>query len=625
VSRLSVVRISAMASSGYGLRRDRTRRVEAFFMNQSEDPNVQRDAVLRATTEGPMDAFQSISTQSTPLKPYEHSRYTGSHIPHYLVRRESRHMRMQRHFKGKPRGPPEVASVQSEPSVASDPDVAQNSKTLKDDVTSLLAEIRTLGTDITSLKNDVSADQGKQQVPEENVGELPAEDDEEQMGVFKRHVLALKAMFFTWFSLLLFAFPLGILSSDYCLGWGPVPTFWLNFLALIPLAKILGDATEELDAGLDNEVLSGLLNATFGNAVEMIFTIQSLRKGMFALVKYSLLGSILSNSLLVLGCAFFFGGIIEREADAKLDDGPAPDGPPPDGAGRLGSVSEDRPLMDKSASHWHLVKEKEQSFVASGASTMVSMSMLLVSCMSWALPTVFAQALDDTAEGKATMLSVSRMTSIIMVTAYGAYLVFQLLTHRDLVQKYNEGGDDDDDDDGEFMGLSVAASVLVLFTVAMLTALSSQLLVDTIDATVADSSLTTHFIGIILLPIVGNACEHAAAVRFAVINKPGLAVSIAVGSSTQVSLLVIPFSVIMGWVLDKNMDLDFGFLNTVVLTISVLVVLSMVVNGRSNWLEGWVLCSSYIIIAVMYWQTRSTDAGDSGFMLNLSPWKSWSP
>merc|ERR1719322_2296290 len=173
--------------------------------------------------------------------------------------------------------------------------------------------------------------------------------------------------------------------------------------------------------------------------------------------------------------------------------------------------------------------------------------------------------------------------------------------------------------------MTIWCSILLLFATTVATAISSEFLVRVLRDVVDQCGMSELFIGVILLPIVGNACEHVAAVRFAVLNKPGLAVSIAVGSSTQVSLLVIPFSVIMGWVLDKKMDLDFGFLNTVVLTISVLVVLSMVVNGRSNWLEGWVLCSSYIIIAVMYWQTRATDAGDSGFMLNLSPWKSWSP
>lgn len=107
--------------------------------------------------------------------------------------------------------------------------------------------------------------------------------------------------------------------------------------------------------------------------------------------------------------------------------------------------------------------------------------------------------------------------------------------------------------------------------------------------------------GIILLPIVGNACEHAAAVRFAMQDKLGLSVSIAVGSSTQIALFVVPFSVLIGWACGRSMDLDFGTLNTSMITLSVIVLLSMVVDGQSNWLQGYLLCSVYAIIAVMYW------------------------
>merc|ERR1712203_1257463 len=107
---------------------------------------------------------------------------------------------------------------------------------------------------------------------------------------------------------------------------------------------------------------------------------------------------------------------------------------------------------------------------------------------------------------------------------------------------------------------------------------SSQMLVDTIEVLTEGGRLSEAFIGIILLPIVGNACEHAAAVRFAVNDKPGLAVSIAVGSSTQVALFVVPFSVIVGWAMDRPMDLNFGSLNTTVMLISVLVVLTIVLD-----------------------------------------------
>merc|ERR1711972_978005 len=127
------------------------------------------------------------------------------------------------------------------------------------------------------------------------------------------------------------------------------------------------------------------------------------------------------------------------------------------------------------------------------------------------------------------------------------------------------------------------------------------MLVDTIEVLTEGGKLSEHFIGIILLPIVGNACEHAAAVRFALQDKMGLSVSIAVGSSTRIALFVVPFSVRSAWVMQKPMDLNFGMFNTSVITLSVIVVLSMVVDGHSNWLQGYLLMSVYAILAVMYW------------------------
>merc|ERR1719428_1199372 len=109
-------------------------------------------------------------------------------------------------------------------------------------------------------------------------------------------------------NVMLICFPLGLTSK--LAGWGDVATFWLNFIVLVPLAKILGDATEELAAGLKKNMLAGLLNATFGNAVEMVMTVQTLRANLFDVVKATLLGSVLSNLLLVLGMSFFFGGIV---------------------------------------------------------------------------------------------------------------------------------------------------------------------------------------------------------------------------------------------------------------------------------------------------------------------------
>merc|ERR1719271_249854 len=140
---------------------------------------------------------------------------------------------------------------------------------------------------------------------------------------------------------------------------------------------------------------------------------------------------------------------------------------------------------------------------------------------------------------------------------------------------------------------------MVVTTVTV--AISSELLVESLDEVVEKYGVSRHFIGIVLLPIVGNACEHASAVRFAIQDKPGLSIGIAVGSSTQISLFVVPLSVIMGWWMDRGMDLNFGALNTTVMSISVVVVLSIVVDGAATWLQGYLLMSAYYVVAVLYW------------------------
>lgn len=414
-------------------------------------------------------------------------------------------------------------------------------------------------------------------------------------------------------NVMLIFLPFGVCA--YFREWGELYCFWLNFFAMVPLAKILGDATEELAAGLKNDILAGLLNATFGNAVEMVITVQTLRAGLFAVVKATLLGSVLSNTLLVLGMSFLCGGIWTIKE--KRQNNVAPGGvayeqlssrDPPvaglDGVGKLSDNSEDVvQTPQKGASlkdamqDFGIEGEKIQSFSVLGA--LVNTSMLLISCMSFSLITVFHTVVSDSHEDEGyienILLPLSRISSIIIMLAYIAYIVFQLFTHKEAMteEEGDEGGEDDN-------SIPVWVSAVILCFSTVLTACSSEILVQAIEGVTEKAHLSQHFIGIILLPIVGNACEHAAAVRFAVQDKLGLSVSIAVGSSTQIALFVVPFAVLIGWAFDRDMDLNFGMLNTSMITLSVVVVLSMVVDGQSNWLQGYLLCSVYCIIAVMY-------------------------
>mmetsp|Transcript_148244 Transcript_148244/g.412858 ORF Transcript_148244/g.412858 Transcript_148244/m.412858 type:complete len:384 (-) Transcript_148244:138-1289(-) len=195
-------------------------------------------------------------------------------------------------------------------------------------------------------------------------------------------------------SWLLAAFPFAVAS--YVREWNNVLCFWLNFVVMIPLAKLMGDATEELAAGLKNETVGGLLNATFGNAVEMILTIQTLRAGQIEVVKSTLMGSVLSNLLLVLGMSFFAGGMTPR--DGKL----------------LG---------------------KQQTFCA--RSGQVNVTMLLLSAAAVTLPTLFFNAVQEHQQNQRT-LQVSRWCSLYILSAYLAYLFFQLYTHAEVFQPQGE-------------------------------------------------------------------------------------------------------------------------------------------------------------------------------------------
>jgi len=264
-------------------------------------------------------------------------------------------------------------------------------------------------------------------------------------------------MFKSLFSILYVAFPLGILSGT-C-DWGATPTFWLNFVALIPIAKLLGDATEELDASLNNEVLSGLINASFGNAVEMIMTINALKAGLLEVVKTSLIGSVLSNMLLVLGMAFFAGGILDKNKKGKLE----------------------------------LCKEKVVNFMAEGP--MNNVTMLLLSCLSFTLPTVFSFA-----GSEEHLLRVSRAGSCIIGVCYLAFLFFQLFTHTNWLSGA-EGAEEEEDEGEHPPMISMWLAIVVLVSAAIATAISSEFLVDSVEAVVKGGVLNQTFIGVILLPL----------------------------------------------------------------------------------------------------------------------------
>lgn len=320
--------------------------------------------------------------------------------------------------------------------------------------------------------------------------------------------------------MLLFFVPLGIIAG--VLEWSPTAVFTLNFFAIIPLAAILSFATEEISVKL-GETLGGLLNATFGNAVELIVSIIALQNDQIEVVKSSMLGSILSNLLLVMGMCFFLGGIFNMK----------------DSRGR-GS---------------------EQVFASGTAQT--ACSLMTLSSASMVIPATLAMVMEKGKNPEAahdSVLTLSRGTSVILLLLYVLYLYFQLRTHKNLFNPEvpdEEHGQQEDEEQGEEPSMSAWSAAVVLIAVTLVISFCADYLVDAIDPIVESGKISKNFIGLILIPIVGNAAEHVTACVVAIKDKMDLAMGVAVGSSVQIALLVTPFLVLLGWAMGKGMDLQF--------------------------------------------------------------------
>lgn len=363
-------------------------------------------------------------------------------------------------------------------------------------------------------------------------------------------------------NVLLVFVPLGIIAGN--VGWPPTVIFTLNFFAIIPLASLLSFATEELSVKL-GQTLGGLLNATFGNAVELIVSIVALTTGQIRIVQSSMLGSILSNILLVLGCCFLAGGI----------------------------------------------KYEHQNFNETVASTMAS--LMAVASVALIIPATLYAVMGGSQghdEKQDKILLLSHGTAIILLILYILYLLFQLKTHAHLFDEesssedssgHQEGEQGEQDKDEEPQILSPIAAAVTLVVITIVVAVCAEYLVNSIDSIVQTAGISKTFIGLILIPIVGNAAEHVTAVVVSYKDKMDLAIGVAIGSSMQIALLVTPFLVILGWIIDQPMTLHFETFETVVFFLSVLVTNYLIADGKSNYLEGAMLLGMYIIIALAFY------------------------
>ncbi|KAM7207475.1 Sodium/calcium exchanger domain containing protein [Naviculisporaceae sp. PSN 640] len=364
----------------------------------------------------------------------------------------------------------------------------------------------------------------------------------------------------SWINLLLVFVPLGVIAGKQ--DWGAPWVFSMNFFAIIPLAAVLSFATEEIANRL-GDTLGGLVNATFGNAVELIVSIVALRAGEIEVVQASMLGSILSNLLLVLGMCFFLGGIYNmRDANG------------------LGT---------------------EQSFATGTAQT--TCSLMTLSAASMIIPAALYNVLDNAGQGEKdqSILVLSRGTSLVLLFLYCLYLYFALHTHKQLFEPEAAVVESDDEEEEHVPILGPWSAGLVLIVVTLIISVCADYMVDSIDALVATGKISKSFIGLILIPIVGNAAEHVTACVVAVKNKMDLAMGVAIGSSIQIALLVTPALVMLGWAIGQPMTLHFETFETIAFALSVMVVTYTVQDGKSNYLEGAMLLGLYLIIAVAFW------------------------
>mmetsp|Transcript_9122 Transcript_9122/g.16407 ORF Transcript_9122/g.16407 Transcript_9122/m.16407 type:complete len:404 (-) Transcript_9122:228-1439(-) len=341
-----------------------------------------------------------------------------------------------------------------------------------------------------------------------------------------------------WSILLIFV-PLGIAAG--MLEYSPVLVFTANFLGIVPLALVLGTATEDI-AGYTNDTVGGLLNASFGNAVEMIISIQALRLGLVDLVKATLLGSVLSNLLLVLGCAFLFGGLV----------------------------------FQKQAISPEVVTS--------------TTSLLSLSAFSFVIPSVFGMT-----NGR-LLLQVDELSlcaAMGLILCYLCYLAYQLITHKNLFE-----GTEGEDEGDEEPNVSLPVACLILCVSCGLVSWTSEYLVDSVGGFASAMGLPASFVSVILLPIVGNAAEHFSAISVAMKDKMDLSVSIAVGSSIQIASFVAPFMVITSWVFGLPLlNLDFGAFSTTILMVTIFVVNVILRDLNSDWLKGAILLIGYAIVA----------------------------
>ncbi|MBI4408584.1 MAG: calcium/proton exchanger [Gemmatimonadetes bacterium] len=337
------------------------------------------------------------------------------------------------------------------------------------------------------------------------------------------------------------------LVLEYAVHAPPLVVFVVSSLAVVPLAALMGRATEQLAEQL-GEGPGGLLNATFGNAAELIIAILALRAGLYDLVKASITGSIIGNILLVFGAGALYGGL----------------------------------------------KYRSQRFNATAAS--LGATMLVVSAIGLLVPAVFHRLAG--AGGAPVEQGLSTEIAVVLLVTYALSLLFTLKTHKHLY--VGDAGPHALELAGAAVG-STGRALLLLLGASVGVALMSELLVGAVDEAAEAAGMSEVFVGVILVALIGNAAEHSTAILMAGKNKMDAAINIAVGSSIQIALFVAPALVLLSYFVGpRPMDLIFTTFEVAAVTLAVMIMAFIALDGESHWMEGVQLLAVYLILGIAF-------------------------
>jgi Ca2+:H+ antiporter len=344
----------------------------------------------------------------------------------------------------------------------------------------------------------------------------------------------------SFYILLAFA-PLSLILS--LVGASSTFVFLSSILAIIPFAKLIGEATGELEK-TSGPATGSLLNASFGNAAELIIAISAIRAGLVDLVKASITGSILGNTLLIFGMSMFFGNL----------------------------------------------KHKDQGFNRDMAG--LQASMLFIALLGLALPTIFFETTGEVLETQ----FLSDAVALLLITVYVLSLIFTLSSHKHLFSIVHAG----DAQHSPAPAWSRRKAVLVLLLSMGVVAVISEVMVSSVGNAASRMQLSEMFVGAVIVAVIGNAAEHSSAITFALQNRLDMSIGIAANSSTQIALFVVPLLVFAGLVQGNPITLVFSVFELIAIFFAAAILNLIGADGRSNWFEGVQLISVYLLLATAF-------------------------